>query len=369
MHRLAPFILLASLAGAFAQQPRSPTAAAPPPPNPALVNEARPFEADPVVRGLTLSEADCGLYRSAVWVTVEGKSECIRYFYSDRGGVKPFLLISISDDVVAASGAQARPTEAYLKQTPAIVQGGSLTWSQRAGGPYAFIARPGTFGSSGKHGERRRLREVQVVEAAIDAIKLRHNATLLHLAGHSGGAHIVATLLARRSDIGCVAIGSGIVSMKTRLTDLGRRSDVTGLTDFTDPFADVGKIEPRESLKLFILTDPDDREVSMRSQVEYGAAAKAQGVDVTQIFAKATGDGAHDLQAETIRTAIDCIKGMPAADILAKYQNKPPGSPRPAAPAPATGVVITTPPPPPPPPNVFAPPQGIFAPPLGIPGR
>jgi hypothetical protein len=64
--------------------------------------------------------------------------------------------------------------------------------AQRSGLDFIYVARPGVFGSSGNHENRRRLLEFLVLNHAVDLIKERYRYEQLVLAGQSGGATVVA---------------------------------------------------------------------------------------------------------------------------------------------------------------------------------
>src|SRR5262249_59770172 len=63
--------------------------------------------------------------------------------------------------------------------------------AQKSGMDVVFVARPGVFGSSGNHGERRSPQEFLVLNRAVDLIKERHGYEQLVLAGQSGGSSVV----------------------------------------------------------------------------------------------------------------------------------------------------------------------------------
>jgi hypothetical protein len=51
------------------------------------------------------------------------------------------------------------------------------------------------------------------------------------------GAHAAAALLARRTDLGCVVLASGLVSLRGVLAERGLSVDVTGNKTAVDPIA------------------------------------------------------------------------------------------------------------------------------------
>jgi dienelactone hydrolase len=268
----------------------------------------------------------------AVWVTVGGEGECQRYYLSKRGAGRTEALVYLHDDVVTVNGrGEAKPQDSYLQLTPAALQTGSSAWGQQLRMAYLFLGRPGTFGSSGDHAKRRTQREIDLVSAALDAIKARHRYARLHLVASGEGGHTAAALLAKRTDLGCVVLASALLSVRARLAELGRSDDVTGDRNPIDPISLVDKIANRPDLRIFVLTDPDDSFISARSQGLYVKRLIAAGLPVRQIFAAASDPYAHVLASEARRVGAECIDGTATDAIVAKFENKKPTSPPDAA--------------------------------------
>jgi pimeloyl-ACP methyl ester carboxylesterase len=61
--------------------------------------------------------------------------------------------------------------------------------------------------------------------AALDELRARHGLRRFHLAGQSGGAHTVAGLAQMRTDVGCAVMAAGVISVKTRARDQGKKID------------------------------------------------------------------------------------------------------------------------------------------------
>jgi pimeloyl-ACP methyl ester carboxylesterase len=85
---------------------------------------------------------------------------------------------------------------------------------------------PGMSGSSGSHLRRRLPIEIDLMDAALDLLKQRFHTTSFILVGHSGGGHIVASLLNRRNDIDAAIISSGMVSVRQVVDYWTRRRKV-----------------------------------------------------------------------------------------------------------------------------------------------
>jgi pimeloyl-ACP methyl ester carboxylesterase len=144
-----------------------------------------------------------------------------------------------------------------------------------------------------------------------------------HFAGHSGGGHLVAALAQTRSDVGCAVITSGALSVVTMQHDAGRPVDRKPPA-FYDPIDHVAEMTARPGLRLVVVSDPDDKIVSFRSQREFVDRVKARNLPIAHITAAARDERSHNLHAHGIRLAADCAKGMDDPALVAKYQTKPP---------------------------------------------
>jgi hypothetical protein len=75
----------------------------------------------------------------------------------------------------------------------------------------------------------------------------------------------VAGLVQLRSDIGCAAIASGAVSVRSADRDSGY--PIVGKSRFYDPIDHVKTMRQRPDLRLFVVSDRNDKIVSYRSQL------------------------------------------------------------------------------------------------------
>lgn len=194
----------------------------------------------------------------------------------------------------------------YRHLSPARMQAEAERYASSAARPFVNLARPGTHGSSGRHLERRREREVALVNQAVDRLKRRFGWTRIDLAGLSGGGHLVAALLGRRDDVGCAVIASGNVAVRERLRERGRTVDTTGYADAVDPLDLVPEVARRPPRAIIVLTDPADRLVSATSQGIYVAALRAAGVEVDHRFVEARDPDRHVLRAAAIQAGLAC---------------------------------------------------------------
>ena len=191
--------------------------------------ETEPFSSSELLRGKRITQPECAALPGGVWVAVDQQGECIRYYHSAAGGSGPEAVVLVSSEVASTNArGELKPYDFYVKLSPAAMQDQSVRWSRSLRMPYIYLGRPGTYGSSGEYAKRRTAREIDLVSAALDAIKTRHGYTRLHLAGYSEGGHAPAALLARRTDVRCVVLASSLLSIGSLLAESGRDQDVTG---------------------------------------------------------------------------------------------------------------------------------------------
>ena len=321
--------VLCALLGALACW--RPPAAAEPMALSAVEGDAR-FDPAELVAGTVSDAATCRTISGAVWVRVEERGDCIRYY---AGGLKPGrtnpdAIVFLHGDVlnVLTNGAGVQAPEPYGETTPSGITRNVRRWAEEAGRPVLFIAKPGTFGSSGDHKERRRPREVALVAAALDQIKRRHGLERLHLAGQSGGGHMVAALIAQRRDIGCAVIAAGATAVRQRWQELGRAADLTGFADVYDPIDHVTGIPRRPAPRIIVISDPRDRRVSISSQSAYLDRLRDIDFSPLHVIAGAPAPDYHGLAGAARMAARLCADGATEADIAMAVQTRwpPPAS-------------------------------------------
>ncbi|SFJ72446.1 alpha/beta hydrolase [Bradyrhizobium sp. Gha] len=151
---------------------------------------------------------------------------------------------------------------------------------------------------------RRTLLEIRVANAVLDALKQQYGFKRFHLVGHSGGGHTVAGLVQLRTDIGCAVIASAAISLRSQMRDSGH--PIVGQYPYYDPIDHVDVLKQRPDLRLFVVSDRNDKVVSYRSQLEFVERVKAYNLSITQVTATATDKNSHDLFYQGLRLAVDC---------------------------------------------------------------
>jgi pimeloyl-ACP methyl ester carboxylesterase len=176
--------------------------------------------------------------------------------------------------------------------------------------------------------------------AALDALKQRYGFKRFHLVGHSGGGHTVAGLVQSRSDIGCAVIASAGVSLRSMLRDRGY--PIVGKLPLYDPIDHVNAMKQRTDLRLFVVSDRNDKLVSFRSQLEFVERVKAHNLPITHVTATATDKNSHDLFHQGLRLAVDCANEARDQVVVNKGSDQVPIPLRPppsADPVPSSGTM------------------------------
>lgn len=270
------------------------------------------FSSDDVLSGTVAVSGACP-EAGRIWVDVDGRSECLRFYGAVPGGSRQSPVIFLDGDVVqqkgrTPSGETIWEVPSYYTQLgPSLMQAEAAQYAAASHRGFINLARPGTYGSSGNHLERRRKREVDLVNAALNQLKQRFGWSAISLAGQSGGGHLVAALLARRSDVDCAVIASGNVAVRQRLREWNLTADVTGFTDFVDPIDGVRDVARQPPRSIVVLTDPLDKVVTASSQATYVAALRTAGVSVEQRFVDARDPNHHLLRVPAIIAALACL--------------------------------------------------------------
>lgn len=247
-----------------------------------------------------------------IWVEIDGRGECLRFHGAMPAGSRQSPVIFLDGDVVQQGGRTVTGETIwsvpsyYTQLSPSIMQSEAEQYAAVTQRGVINLARPGIYGSSGNHLERRRKREVDLVDAALDQLKRRFGWSMISLAGQSGGGHLVAAVLALRTDVDCAVIASGNVAVRQRLREWGLTADVTGFTDFVDPIDRVHDVARHPPRSVIILTDPMDTVVSASSQGAYLAALRDAGVHVEQRHVTARDAAHHLLRIPAILAALAC---------------------------------------------------------------
>jgi hypothetical protein len=164
-----------------------------------------------------------------------------------------------------------------------------------------YLARIGVDGTSGNHISRKTVLELELVNSALDAIKQRHGFEGFHLAGQSGGSRITAGLFRLRRDISCAVLGSAPVAA----TENAKSAD-PGRT-FFDPTQNMSQWAQNRSIRMFLLTDKQDKKVPVAQQTGFVDKLRRAGRQVSQFFVEAIDDNRHGVLTYTELVMAGCV--------------------------------------------------------------
>jgi hypothetical protein len=250
------------------------------------------FPREELITGKVIDRSACALMKHAVWVEHAHGTECIRYYASlDLQGAKQAVFYFHGDRLDGARPANStyRDNSVRAQLRSANVQ------AKRFGVPFVMVARPGVYGSSGRHGERRHAKEFHSLNAALDAIKARHGIQSVVLTGQSGGGTVVGALLTLgREDVSCAVGTSGPY----------------------ETLAHVGAIHTDPRRRVFIIGDPRDQQTPFPQQREFAERVRRAGHSVTLVEAQAGGRAFHDLRSAAYLAAALCAKGAATDQIV-----------------------------------------------------
>lgn len=290
-------------------------------------SELVPFSAAGALHGIEMTRTACNETKDAVWVIVQNKGDCIRYY---KIGVFPdhnkTVYVWFDPDYMVhnSMGASWMVSEYEKLSDPLQAQIDATRHGRDLERPYIRVARPGILGSSGNHSRRRTPREVMLMQAALEKIKHRFGIEKFILMGQSGGGLIVAGLLTLRNDIRCAVLTSAGVNVKKRYRMRGRTFDFTGLYDseIYDPIDHATQVIDDEDRWIYVALDVRDRNVPASLQKEYADAVKSLGHNVVVIEADAKGTNRHNLSRFGRDVALRCEEGPNGEAIHTYLKNR-----------------------------------------------
>jgi len=274
------------------------------------------FSAAALRSGVKATKAACERVDNAVWASTRGYGEeCLRYWAAGFGG-KPVTraLVFFHGDLLSETGV----SPLYLNASMAKLQRMAEDTARQLDAPYVFFGRPGTYGSSGEHRQRRRLAESMLISAGLDQLKARLQVREWVIAGLSGGGHVTAALLTQRADIVCAVPTSAPSSPRMRWLVRGMTRDDTGYADSYEPTEHLQGVRMHPQLRVFVLGDPNDSNVFWPSQTILADKLKENGVAVEILRGEGTGPRAHALANSARRVAGWCHHGLSTPEILRK---------------------------------------------------
>lgn len=276
-------------------------------------NHADTFTGAGVLNGSSDTKSGCNFSDTSVWVVVEDKGECIRYFHSGLAAANDVVVIYLHGDRVWAARRAQRNGKPL--SSPDRLKAHVSRNSDLYGLPYIRLSRPGTYGSSGNHNQRRSPRNVKLVNAAFDAIKKKHQINKFAVGGQSGGGHLATALLAMRNDILCVVSTAGVMSVWERVYLMDELSEFIGPHDFFDPIEHVNEIVRDLRRRVLIIGDPNDSFVPFQTQRSYFTKLTQAGHKAWLMEAKGKGSSNHGMAHVAVPAVFACGAGKSIEEI------------------------------------------------------
>ena len=265
-----------------------------------------------MLRGITMTRAQCAAIADTVWVTASGRDFCVRYYLSTAGGEGSRPVVFIQGDYFGKLDPKTwsfpDPSDSKDINTDDLMKMADA-FSKLAKTTAIYLARIGVEGTSGNHTARKTVLELNLMNAALDAIKQRHGFDGFHLVGQSGGAKIVGGLIGLRRDIACAVAGSGPLA-----TPGGPRTADPGRTYF-DLAQSIPRLACSASLRLMLVTDPSDKRVPIALQTGFVDKMRKAGRQIPQFMVEATDSEHHGVVMYSQLVVAGCVLGKSDAEI------------------------------------------------------
>lgn len=273
------------------------------------------FSEDAVRNGVVATKGQCDLVENAVWAqTADAGQACLRYWAAGFSGTTSYrAVVYFAGDCWSYSkGLESGCRERTAAQLKANAEIGS----KQLGVPYVIFARPGVFGSSGDHMERRRPAESKLISAGLDELKKRFRIEEFVLVGQSGGGHVTASLITHRSDIVCAVPASANSSPRIRWQTLKWTRDATGYDDSYEPHEHLVKSLMHPKLRVFVLGDPNDKNAVWASQTVLADKLRSVAVPVEVLTGEGGGENAHVVGQSAVTVAGWCANNISTEEIV-----------------------------------------------------
>ncbi len=264
----------------------------------------------------------CEIADHHVWVQVDGRGDCIAFHPTAGLGGAQQAVFYFEGDIPASYRHNRRELARHLASLRRTLDVLARTYNV----PYVLVARPGTFGSTGSHEDRRKVREYQLMRQAIDGIRERFEIGAVSLAGQSGGATIAGALLTLGlTGVRCVAPASGGYDLSAMLDwHASRRGYAPTHREHPASIADslsvmdrLGNVRFEARRRIFVLGDTDDKVTPFDQQRRFADALRATGHHAELLEAEGTGPDQHGLGLTALRVAGLCASGASDSDIRA----------------------------------------------------
>jgi len=215
------------------------------------------------LRGITMTREECAAKPQTLWLNVYSQDFCVRYYLSTAGGQGSRPVVILNGDhngpVDLVRWTWAEPSKASDVNTDKLAAIADH-FSKMARTTAIYLGRIGVEGTSGTHLSRKTLLELNLMDAALEALRLRYQFDGFHLFGESGGGRLVFGLAGMRRDVACLISGSGQI-----VTRAPPRGGDPGKTYF-DITGKVPSLAQNRALRMMVVSDPNDQQVPTAAQ-------------------------------------------------------------------------------------------------------
>jgi len=246
------------------------------------------------LRGITMTRDECAAKPQTLWLNVYGEDFCVRYYLSTAGGQGSRPVVILNGDhngpVDPTRWTWADPSKASDVNTDKLVAIADQ-FSKLARTTAIYLGRIGVEGTSGSHLSRKTQLELNLIDVALEALRLRYQFEGFHLFGESGGGRLVFGLGEMRRDVGCLISGSGqIVTNRT----IAMRPN-----DPTRTYFDISKVQllkQNRALRMMVISDPNDQQVpTAAQQTPMVQSLRQAGYVVPHLLVEATDPKRHSV--------------------------------------------------------------------------
>lgn len=262
--------------------------------------------------GAAYESEKCSSLSGFLIIENEDKTKsCIRYYKSEEN-------ISHQEAVIEIYGDRVN----FLKKNKEEIPLNTVSHQERMAKdlaelyrkPVIILARPGVYGSSGSHEERRTKKEYEIVKKSILDLMHRYSLKNVDLIGQSGGATAIAGALSiGLTGVHCVILTSGAYGLGERANYHRLRNgkkervnvDTTGRTDYYDPLLNYEEIGENSFYKLLIAGDKRDKNTPFYLQKKYYDTLKSKNKNVYLFSIEAQPKMYHGVSAKTRSDLLD----------------------------------------------------------------
>lgn len=252
------------------------------------VKNGNTFRTDVMVNGATSQKDICLGDTQSVWVTWQKEAECIKYFAHGLKGDTKQVMVYIHPSFASLELVGKYITDVadiYQSFTPGFIQAVAYSNAFRADMPFIFIGRPGTFGSSGYHGEQFREGNHRLINAALNQIKEKYKVKKFIIAAQGSGSNVAASLLTWRNDINGAVLsdyrGANLDYLDEKFNAHAVRE--TGIQMAYDPALHIDQIPADNSRQIILLYNQTSDESSIDPLTIYALNLERHGHNV-QLF-------------------------------------------------------------------------------------